>query len=88
MKWPTLDESVSFFICLLIVACNHEMQPCLLAIRCGGGGIVFGFGSGSGSTFNCASRVGSDNLGYGPGSGFNFKPVQTSSSLYPWWLIS
>ncbi len=40
------------------------------------------FGSGSGSKFNCAARVGrvgSDDLGYGPGSGFSFEPVQTSS---------
>ncbi len=46
----------------------------------GGGG---DFGSGSGSKLNCAARVGrvrSDNLGYGPGSGFSFEPVQTSSS--------
>ncbi len=47
----------------------------------GGGG---DFGSGSGSKFNCAARVGSgrvgsDDLGYGPGSGFSFEPVQTSS---------
>ncbi len=47
----------------------------------GGGG---DFGSGSGSKFNCradplgSGRVGSDNLGYGPGSGFSFEPVQTS----------
>ncbi len=27
-----------------------------------------------------SGRVGSDNLGYGPGSGFSFEPVQTSSS--------
>ncbi len=44
-----------------------------------------GFGSGSGSKFNCAARVGlgrvgSDDLGYGPGSGFSLKPVQTSNS--------
>ncbi len=26
-----------------------------------------------------SGRVGSDNLGYGPGSGFSFEPVQTSS---------
>ncbi len=26
-----------------------------------------------------SGRVGSDNLGYGPGSGFSFKPVQTSN---------
>ncbi len=37
------------------------------------------FGSGSGSKFNCAAQVGSDDLGYGPGSGFSFEPVQTSS---------
>ncbi len=47
------------------------------------------FGSGSGSKFNCAARVGSgrvgsgrvgsDDLGYGPGSGFSFEPVQTSN---------
>ncbi len=63
------------------------MQPFsfffLLAIRWGGGG--GDFGSGSGSKFNCAARVGSgrvgsDNLGYGPGSGFSFEPVQTSSA--------
>ncbi len=47
----------------------------LLAIRLGGD-----FGSGSGSKLNCATRVGSDDLGYGPGSGFSLKPVQTSSS--------
>ncbi len=27
MKWPSLDEYVSLCICLLTVACNHEMQP-------------------------------------------------------------
>ncbi len=43
----------------------------------GGGG---DFRSGSGSKFNCAARVGSDDLGYGPGSGFSFEPVQNSSS--------
>ncbi len=39
------------------------------------------FGSGSGSKFNCAAPVGSwsDDLGYGPGSGFSFEPVQTST---------
>ncbi len=26
-----------------------------------------------------SGRVGSDNLGYGPGSGFSFEPVQTST---------
>ncbi len=38
------------------------------------------FRSGSGSKFNCATRVGSDDLGYGPGSGFSFEPVQTSNT--------
>ncbi len=28
-------------------------------------------------------RVGSDNLGYGPGSGFSFEPVQTSNIDQP-----
>ncbi len=51
----------------------------LLAIRCGGGGI-----SGRVRALNLtvplgSGRVGSDNLGYGPGSGFSFEPVQTSS---------
>jgi len=64
-------------------ACNREMQP-FSFLFCyslwGGGG---DFGSGSGSKFNCvarvgAGRVGSDDLGYGPGSGFSFEPVQTS----------
>ncbi len=41
----------------------------------GGGDFV----SGSGSKFNCAARVGSDDLGHGPGSGFSFEPVQTST---------
>ncbi len=32
-------------------------------------------------------RVGSDNLGYGPGSGFSFEPVQTST-FNPFFFIS
>ncbi len=69
-------------------ACNGEMQPFSFVIRCGaggggGGGGVYlylgDFGSGSGSKFNCAARVGSDDLGYGTGSGFSFEPVQTST---------
>ncbi len=27
-----------------------------------------------------SARVGSDNLGYGPGSGFSFEPMQTSTT--------
>ncbi len=51
----------------------------LLAIRWGGGGI-----SGRVRALNLtvplgSGRVGSDNLGYGPGSGFSFEPVQTST---------
>ncbi len=60
------------------LACNHEIQHLIyfkLAIRCEKKK-VFGFGSGS--KFNFAARVGSDDLGYGPGSGFSLKPVQTS----------
>ncbi len=62
------------------------MQPFsfffLLAIRWGGGGI-----SGRVRALNLtvplgSGRVGSDNLGYGPGSGFSFEPVQTSSSFH------
>ncbi len=55
--------------------CN--LFPLLFAVGRGGGG--GDFGSGSGSKFNCAARVGSDDLGYGPGSGFSFEPVQTSN---------
>ncbi len=56
------------------------MFPFFFLFVMGGGG---DFGSGSGSKFNCAARVGSgwvgsDDLGYGPGSGFSFEPVQTS----------
>ncbi len=45
---------------------------------------ISGSGRVRGSKFNCATqvgsgRVGSDDLGYGPGSGFTLKPVQTST---------
>ncbi len=29
-----------------------------------------------------SGRVGSDNLGYGPGSGFSFEPVQSSNDWH------
>ncbi len=64
------------------------MQPCLLAILWGGGKLFLGSGGFRALHLTVPLGGGSDNLGYGPGSGFNFKPVQTSSSLYPWWLIS
>ncbi len=57
------------------------MQPFsfFFVIRWGGGGI-----SGRVRALNLtvplgSGRVGSDDLGYGPGSGFSFEPVQTSS---------
>ncbi len=61
--------------------CN--LFPFFLVIRCGGGG---GGGiSGRVRALNLtvplgSGRVGSDDLGYGPGSGFSFEPVQTSRS--------
>ncbi len=66
---------------IYLFACNREMQPFFCWLFVGGGGDL---GSGSGSKFNRAARVGSgwvgsDNLGYGPGSGFSFEPVQTST---------
>ncbi len=58
--------------------CLHAIVKCSLFFF---GYSLWGgdFGSGSGSKFNCAARVGSDDLGYGPGSGFSLKPVQTST---------
>ncbi len=58
------------------------MQPFsfffLLAIRWGGN--ISGRARALNLTVPLGSgRVGSDNLGYGPGSGFSFEPVQTSS---------
>ncbi len=72
MKWPSIDEYVSLCICLLTVACNSEMQPFFYWLFVVGGNI-----SGSGSKFR-SGRVRRSRVGYGPGSGFNFKPVQTS----------
>ncbi len=53
-----------------------------LAIRWGGGGggVISGRVRALNLTVPLGSgRVGSDNLGYGPGSGFSFEPVQTST---------
>ncbi len=59
------------------------MQPFsffFLVIRCGGGGGVSGRVRALNLTVPLGSgRVGSDDLGYGPGSGFSFEPVQTSN---------
>ncbi len=59
------------------------MQPfSFFLVSCclsGGGG---DFGSGSGSKFNCAARVGSGQVRRSrvrAGSGFSFEPVQTST---------
>ncbi len=67
-------------------ACNREMQPfsfffCYSLLGGGGGGI-----SGRVRALNLtvplgSGRVGSDDLGYGPGSGFSFEPVQISSLI-------
>ncbi len=67
---------MNLFLCAFVYCQLHAIVKCslfLLGIRCGRENI-----SGSGTKLNCAARVGSDDLGYGPGSGFNFKPVQTS----------
>ncbi len=58
------------------------MQPFFCWLFVGGGGI-----SGRVRALNLtvplgSGRVGSDNLGYGPGSGFSFEPVQTSNIQY------
>ncbi len=46
----------------------------------GGGGEISGRVRALNLTVPLGSgRVGSDNLGYGPGSGFSFEPVQTSN---------
>ncbi len=61
------------------------MQPfsfffCWLFVGGGGGGGISGRVRALNLTAPLGSgRVGSDNLGYGPGSGFSFEPVQTSS---------
>ncbi len=58
-------------------ACKREMQPFsfFFVIRCGAGGGI----SGRVRALNLTVPLGSDDLGYGPGSGFSFEPVQTSS---------
>ncbi len=60
------------------------MQPFSFFFFCwlfvGGGGGISGRVRALNLTVSLGSgRVGSDNLGYGPGSGFSFEPVQTSS---------
>ncbi len=66
-------------------ACNREMQPFSFffsysLLGGGGGGGISGRVRALNLTVPLGSgRVGSDDLGYGPGSGFSFEPVQTSS---------
>ncbi len=55
-------------------ACNREMQGISGRVRALNLTVPLGSG-----------RVGSDNLGYGPGSGFSFEPVQTSNSHTEYW---
>ncbi len=54
-----------FFFCWLFVG--------------GGGGISVRVRALNSTVPLGSGRVGSDNLGYGPGSGFSFEPVQTSN---------
>ncbi len=66
-------------------ACNREMQPFSFFLvgysLWGGGGGISGRVRALNLTVPLGSgRVGSDNLGYGPGSGFSFEPVQNSIS--------
>ncbi len=77
--WEMAEPWLIYFF-----ACNREIKPFsfffLLAIRWGGGGGISGRVRALNLTVPLGSgRVGSDNLGYGPGSGFSFEPVQTST---------
>ncbi len=59
-------------------------------IRCGagGGGGISGRVRALNLTVLLGSgRVGSDDLGYGPGSGFSFEPVQTSNRYSCWFIF-
>ncbi len=78
MICPSIDESVSLGICLLTVAYNREIQPflCLLSWLDVVGVKIFS-GLGRLRALNLTVLLGSDDLGYESGSGFNFKPVQT-----------
>ncbi len=52
-----------------------------------------GFGLQSLTVLLGSGQVGSDDLGYGPGSGFSFEPVQTSilvsgtRQMDGWWVV-
>ncbi len=75
---------ICFFVYLFTDRCMQSWNAdFFLAISYWGGKKISG--SVSGSKFNwCRSgRVGSDDLGYGPGSGFTLKPVQTSNLYTP-----
>ncbi len=62
-------QPFSFFFCWLFVGGGGGISGRVRALN-----LTVPLGSG---------RVGSDDLGYGPGSGFSFEPVQTSSSCSP-----
>ncbi len=58
------------------------MQPFFYWLFMWGGGEIFWVRALNVTVPLGSGRVGSDELGYGPGSGFNFKPVQTFSQYY------
>ncbi len=81
---------ICFFtcICLLIIACNREIHHLSLFFKKNWLFVVGKkkkiSGSGRVRALNLtvplgSGRVGSNDLGYGPGSGFSLKPVQTST---------
>ncbi len=77
------------YMCLFTaLACNHEIQHLIfiyffkLAIRCKKKKKTSGSGRVRALNLTVqlgSGRVRSDDLGYGPGSGFSLKPVQTST---------
>ncbi len=67
---------------MTIICTVEELSSCPYKIHKlgGGGGGISGRVRALNLTLPLGSgRVGSDNLGYGPGSGFSFEPVQTST---------
>ncbi len=74
---------ICFFVYLFTDRCIQSWNADFVSFFLVGyslwGNKYFRFGSGSGSKSNCATRVGSDDLGYGPGLVFTLKPVQTSN---------
>ncbi len=75
-------------------ACNREMQPFYFFFVdyslcvCVGGGILGRVRALNLTVPLGSGRVGSDNLGHGPGSGFSFEPVQTSTMNIGSWRMT